>query len=53
MRMQAFSKKPILAAELVLTSTFHETILFLDSTVPFYLLPKSSSFSWLWLLNQS
>jgi hypothetical protein len=48
-----FLNKTILAAELVLTSTYWKMILFLDSMVPFSLLPKLSSLSWLWLLNQS
>ncbi len=51
--MQASSTKPILAAELVLTSTYQKTIRFLDSTAPSYLLPKSSSLSWHQPLNQS
>jgi hypothetical protein len=51
--MQASSMKPILTAELVLTSTYQKTIRFLDSMVPSFLLPKSSSSSWLWPLNQS
>jgi hypothetical protein len=48
-----FLNKPTLAAEQVLTSTFRKTIHFLDSAVPSYLLPKSSSSSWLWPPNQS
>jgi hypothetical protein len=43
--MQASSMKPFLIAELVLTSTYRKAIHFLDSTVPSYLLPKSSSLS--------
>jgi hypothetical protein len=46
--MQASSTKPILAAKLVLTSTYQKIIYFFDSTAPSYLLPKLSCSSWLW-----
>ncbi len=53
MQMQASITKPTLAAERMLASAFQKTARFHYSMVPSYLLPKSSSLSWLQPPNQS